>query len=49
LSPCGRCRELIYQVDPGNAETRVLLPNDRVTTVRALLPDHWLLDGPSKS
>lgn len=45
LPPCGRCRELIYQVDPGNAETRVLLPNDRVTTVRALLPDHWLLDG----
>jgi len=44
MSPCGRCRELICEVDPGNAETRVLLPNDKVTSLRALLPDHWLLD-----
>jgi cytidine deaminase len=25
LSPCGRCRELIYQIDPGNVDTRILL------------------------
>ncbi len=41
LAPCGRCREFIYQVDPYNAETRVLLRGDRVRTVAELLPDHW--------
>jgi cytidine deaminase len=44
LSPCGRCRELICQVDPGNVDTRVLLPHARVATLRQLLPEHWLLD-----
>jgi len=43
LPPCGRCRELIVQVDPGNAATRIILPG-RVATARELLPDHWLLD-----
>lgn len=41
LAPCGRCREFIYQVDPGNAETRVLLRGDKVQTVSELLPEHW--------
>lgn len=43
LQPCGRCRELIVQLDPGNAETQVTLPS-RVAPLRDLLPDHWLLD-----
>ena len=25
IPPCGRCRELIYQIDPGNADTIVVL------------------------
>ena len=29
LSPCGRCRELVVQVDDGNAETRVILRGGR--------------------
>jgi cytidine deaminase len=41
LSPCGRCREFIYQVDDANAVTRVLLPGGRVATIAELLPDHW--------
>jgi cytidine deaminase len=44
LPPCGRCRELICQVDPQNVETRILLPAGRIMTLRQLLPDHWLLD-----
>lgn len=44
LSPCGRCRELICQVDPGNAEIRVLVSGGKVVSLRDLLPDHWLLD-----
>jgi cytidine deaminase len=42
LSPCGRCRELIAQIDAENVETRILLPGDKVMTLRQLLPDHWL-------
>jgi cytidine deaminase len=44
LPPCGRCRELICQIDPANVDTRVLLPRGRILTLRQLLPDHWLLD-----
>lgn len=43
LPPCGRCRELVVQIDPANAETRVLVPNG-ARTMRDLLPDHWILD-----
>jgi cytidine deaminase len=45
LSPCGRCRELICQIDPGNVDTRILLHGGKVTTLRQLLPEHWLLDS----
>jgi cytidine deaminase len=45
LPPCGRCRELILQVDPGNGATRVILPGG-VMRAQALLPDHWLLHRP---
>lgn len=41
LSPCGRCREFIYQVNSANASTRVLLHDDRDSTIEQLLPDHW--------
>ena len=41
LSPCGRCRELIYQVNDGNGETRIIL-QDKVVKLRSLLPEHWL-------
>ena len=44
LPPCGRCREFIYQMNPANAETRVLLSGDRVSTIEQLLPDHWAKD-----
>jgi len=39
LPPCGRCREFIYRIDPANGDTRVLLPGDRVMTIRELLPE----------
>lgn len=41
LPPCGRCREFIYQMDTANAETRVLLSGDRISTIKQLLPEHW--------
>jgi len=43
LPPCGRCRELIVQLDEGNWETKVILGDDAFKTMRELLPDHWLM------
>jgi hypothetical protein len=40
LPPCGRCREFIRQIDPGNLDTEVLLGRDRSTGLRELLPFH---------
>ena len=40
LPPCGRCREFIRQMDPGNLDTEVLLGRDRSAPLRDLLPEH---------
>jgi cytidine deaminase len=40
LSPCGRCREFIWQIDAANADTRVIL-QDKVVALRSLLPEYW--------
>ena len=45
VSPCGRCREFIYQVDPANAETVVILAGGRTMTLKELLPEHWDIPG----
>jgi cytidine deaminase len=42
IAPCGRCREIMLQVDDRNLETLVLLPAGRQATLRELLPEHWL-------
>jgi cytidine deaminase len=41
LPPCGRCRELLYQVDPANLDTDVVLAADRTVKLRELLPYPW--------
>ena len=46
IPPCGRCRELMMQVDPANAETEVVLGPDRSVPLHELLPRHWK-DGAS--
>ncbi len=40
LSPCGRCREFIRQIDEGNLETDVILAKDEVVKLKELLPYH---------
>jgi cytidine deaminase len=40
LPPCGRCRELIRQLDSENLETEVILDEGHRETVRELLPQH---------
>jgi cytidine deaminase len=42
LPPCGRCRELIYQINKANADTKIILNPKETTTLKALLPHHWL-------
>jgi len=42
ISPCGRCRETMVQIDARNLDCRVLLGEDREMLLRDLLPNHWL-------
>jgi len=42
LAPCGRCRELIVQVDRRNLECEVILPGETASRVADLLPRAWL-------
>ena len=45
LSPCGRCRELLWQIHPGNADTRIIMPGGKIVPLRDLLPSHWKVEG----
>ena len=38
ISPCGKCREQIYQLNPNNLKCEILL-KDRITTLEELLPE----------
>jgi cytidine deaminase len=42
LPPCGRCRELMVQVDRRNHECEVLLPDGSSRPLKELLPNSWL-------
>jgi len=42
LPPCGRCREMMAQVDVRNLDCRVIVGEDHAVSLRALLPNHWL-------
>jgi cytidine deaminase len=41
LAPCGRCRELIYQVNKANANANVLMPGKKTVLLMDLLPYPW--------
>lgn len=41
IPPCGRCRELIYQVNPANKVTDVIVAEDEVDKLDILLPNRW--------
>ena len=53
LPPCGRCRELLYQIDRGNLKAEIILGSDalasgrsapqtdRMVTLEDLLPERW--------
>ena len=39
--PCGVCRELMYQVDMRNAETDVVIDENKTMKLKELLPMYW--------
>lgn len=41
LPPCGRCRELMWQVSPRNREARVLVARGQSMRLHELLPHHY--------
>ena len=42
VPPCGRCRELIKQVNYDNLKTRVMVKENKVVTLKELLPYMWI-------
>jgi cytidine deaminase len=40
LSPCGRCREFMLQIDKDNLEAEVILEENKTVKLRDLLPDY---------
>lgn len=43
LSPCGRCRELIMQINKDNLENcEVIISEDKKVKLKELLPETWL-------
>lgn len=41
VSPCGRCREFICQVHDENDTCEVLLADNKVLSMKALIPHRW--------
>lgn len=41
VPPCGRCREMMYQLDARNKDAKIILSPDRTVTLNELLPEHW--------
>ena len=41
LPPCGRCREMLFQIDRGNLDAEVILGPERTVRLEKLLPERW--------
>jgi cytidine deaminase len=42
VPPCGRCRELLVQINAANRDCRVIIGPRETVALRRLLPNHWL-------
>ena len=42
ISPCGRCRELMLQIDPKNKDTLVYISKEKCVKLSELLPENWM-------
>jgi cytidine deaminase len=41
IPPCGRCRELLFQIDNANLKTKVYLSAENYVILDELLPNRW--------
>ena len=41
LPPCGRCRELIYEINEKNIDTDVIISKNKAVKLKELLPHIW--------
>ena len=41
MPPCGRCREMLYQIDRSNLNAEILLSAEKVVSLKDLLPERW--------
>jgi cytidine deaminase len=41
IPPCGRCRELMHQVNRKNLKAEILLEDGRTVRLEELLPERW--------
>lgn len=41
--PCGRCRELLKQVNIENMKTQIMVSDNEIYTLEELLPHAWIL------
>jgi len=41
IPPCGRCRELLFQIDNKNVDTKVYISKEKYITLDELLPQRW--------
>ena len=42
LAPCGRCREMMAQVNPANLDALVMLDGGHHASLRELLPENYI-------
>ena len=41
LPPCGRCRELLYQINKNNMKAKIIVGADKIVKLEKLLPMPW--------
>ena len=41
LPPCGRCRELLYQINKDNLKAHIIVDTDKMVTLNDLFPMQW--------
>ncbi|MDR1694232.1 MAG: cytidine deaminase [Lactobacillaceae bacterium] len=42
IPPCGRCRELLAQVDKDNLSTKIVVDDGEIKTLKEIFPDIWI-------
>jgi cytidine deaminase len=42
IAPCGRCREMLVQVNSANMDAQIIIDVNKVLMLKELLPEHWL-------